>query len=110
LAGVQRVVVSANVSTDAIRDADGGAQWLVAGGSIVRVAGNEVSVHTGTSDALWVARRWAVWFNGVAPESWLSSIFATRAVLETLEVMGGRFAQREEAERLGLEAPSRSSA
>jgi hypothetical protein len=107
LAGVQRVVVSANVSTDAIRDADGGAQWLVAGGSIVRVAGNEVSVHTGTSDALWVARRWAVWFNGVAPESWLSSIFATRAVLETLEVMGGRFAQREEAERLGLEAPSR---
>ena len=60
------------------------------------------TLHTGVSDAHWVAQRWALWFHSVDQERWLDGIFRARAVLEVLSRIQGR-ESRAHPERLGLD-------
>ena len=48
------------------------------------------TLHSGVSDAHWLAQRWALWFHSVEQERWLDGIFRARAVLEVLLRIQGR--------------------
>jgi len=76
--------------------------WLESGGTLVGVNDGRFTLHTGVSDAHWVAQRWALWFHSVDQERWLDGIFRTRAVLEVLLRIQGE-GTRAHPERLGLD-------
>jgi hypothetical protein len=58
--------------------------WLRSGGTLVGVTDGRFTLHTGVSDAHWVAQRWALWYHSVDEKRWLDGIFRARAVLEVL--------------------------
>ena len=60
------------------------ASWLESGGTLVGVNNGRFTLHSGVSDAHWLAQRWALWFHSVEQERWLDGIFRARAVLEVL--------------------------
>ena len=78
------------------------AVWLESGGTLVGVNNGRFTLHTGVSDAHWVAQRWALWFHSVDQERWLDGIFRARAVLEVLSRIQGSDT-RAHPERLGLD-------
>ena len=78
------------------------AVWLESGGTLVGVNNGRFTLHTGVSDAHWVAQRWALWFHSVDQERWLNGIFRARAVLEVLARIQGH-ETRAHPERLGLD-------
>jgi hypothetical protein len=78
------------------------AVWLESGGTLVGVNNGRFTLHTGVSDAHWVAQRWALWFHSVDQEGWLDGIFRARAVLEVLSRIQGSDS-RAHPERLGLD-------
>jgi hypothetical protein len=80
---------------------DAGA-WLESGGTLVGVNNGRFTLHTGVSDAHWVAQRWALWFHSVDQERWLDGIFRARAVLEVLSRIQSS-ESRAHPERLGLD-------
>jgi hypothetical protein len=76
--------------------------WLESGGTLVGVNNGRFTLHTGVSDAHWLAQRWALWFHSVEQERWLNGIFRARAVLEVLTRIQGDDT-RAHPERLGLD-------
>ncbi len=78
------------------------AAWLESGGTLVGVNNGRFTLHTGVSDAHWVAQRWALWFHSVDQERWLDGIFRARAVLEVLSRIQSS-ESRAHPERLGLD-------
>jgi hypothetical protein len=69
--------------------------WLRRGGRVVvRGQTDSLTIRHGESDAHWVARRRAAWFNAVPPAEWhggglpkRGSIVATRAILRVLAAL-----------------------
>ena len=69
--------------------------WLRRGGRIVVLGpGDGLTIRHGESDAHWVAKRWATWFNGISPAVWhggrpgmAGSLVATRSILRMLSVL-----------------------
>lgn len=79
------------------------ATWLESGGTLVGVSEDgRFTLHTGVSDAHWVAQRWALWFHTVDPTRWLDGVFRSRAVLQVLTRVQGD-GTRAHPERLGLD-------
>lgn len=69
--------------------------WLRRGGRIVVLGpGDSLTIRHGESDAHWVTKRWAAWFNGVPAEVWhgggekgAGSIVASRSILRMLSTL-----------------------
>ena len=78
------------------------ASWLESGGTLVGVNNGRFTLHSGVSDAHWLAQRWALWFHSVEQERWLDGIFRARSVLEVLLRIQGH-ETRAHPERLGLD-------
>jgi len=71
--------------------------WLRRGHRIILLGpGDSLTIRHGESDAHWVARRWASWFQGVPSVTWHGrtrehpgSIVATRSILRMLALLSG---------------------
>jgi hypothetical protein len=103
LRGTQRTVAPASLSYASARTVEGAAGWFGAGGAFVRVGRDGVTTHSETSDAEWVARRWAAWLASTEPEAWQGSVFRMRAVLRTLQVVHTHL--EDEIRDVGLQGP-----
>jgi hypothetical protein len=87
--------------------------WLRSGGRIVEMGGDGgLSMKLRDSDLRWVARRWLTWFIGTPPEAWhgsdvegTGSIVATRAVLQTLAMIGAMRVEIDPDGELPLKLP-----
>jgi hypothetical protein len=83
LRGVQHVVVPGDGT---VAGAD--PQRLRPGAALVRYdAGDRLVIEQSSSDEEWVRLRWATWFAGTEPGSWLDSIFEARAVLRMVAAL-----------------------
>jgi hypothetical protein len=102
---VSHVVLRDGATPTTYLDRPDVAAWLESGGALVGVdGGGRFSLHSGISDAHWVAQRWALWFHTVPASSWLDGLFRARAVLRVLaRLQTAR--SRAHPERLGLDEP-----
>ena len=99
---VSHVVLRNDQRPEAYLDRRDAAVWLESGGTLVGVNNGRFTLHTGVSDAHWVAQRWALWFHSVDQERWLDGIFRARTVLEVLSRIQSS-ESRAHPERLGLD-------
>ena len=99
---VSHVVLRNDERPERYLDHDDAASWLESGGTLVGVNNGRFTLHTGVSDAHWVAQRWALWFHSVDQERWLDGIFRARAVLQVLSRIQGH-ETRAHPDRLGLD-------
>jgi hypothetical protein len=116
LRGVHEVIVGEAREPDRLLREKETRRWLQAGNTLVRLERDGLTFHHGASDAHLVGQRWSSWFHSADPvvwhggndrdgKAWDGTIFGTRAVLRTLELLR-RDETHADAERLGLEAPS----